>query len=268
VVGAHSRLPVPDFPLQIPVFAVEKKWILPVLPTLTRGILKNRAAELKIHYTFESLPCKNLLAILPGSDPEKKNEYIVIGAHYDHLGVNNRKEPYPGAVDNASGVTALLELYRLLEENPEKPKRTLVFVAFDGEEWGLQGSSYFTENFPNLSQVVLMLNIDSIAGTTEKGIYLIGQSFFPNIASIIQEKASRMGFEIKEDIDRYAYRFGSDFYPFYLKGIPAVGFFDANYRSIHKITDTIAQVSLEKLKQLILLFYEVINDFANDTSKI
>jgi len=268
VVGAHSRLPVPDFPLQIPVFAVEKKWILPVLPTLTRGILKNRAAELKIHYTFESLPCKNLLAILPGSDPEKKNEYIVIGAHYDHLGVNNRKEPYPGAVDNASGVTALLELYRLLEENPEKPKRTLVFVAFDGEEWGLQGSSYFTENFPNLSQVVLMLNIDSIAGTTEKGIYLIGQSFFPNIASIIQEKASQMGFEIKEDIDRYAYRFGSDFYPFYLKGIPAVGFFDANYRSIHKITDTIAQVSLEKLKQLILLFYEVINDFANDTSKI
>lgn len=267
VVSEHSRMPAVDFPLQIPVFAAEKKRILPVLPALVKGVLKNRVAELKIHFTQESIPCKNLLAILPGSDPEKANEFIVIGAHYDHLGMNNRKEPYPGAVDNASGIAALLELYRLFVENPVKPKKSLVFVAFDGEEWGLQGSSYFTENFPDLSKVALMLNIDSIAGTAEKSVYLIGQSYFPDVAYAIKEKASQMGFEIKEDIDRYAYRFGSDFYPFYLKTIPAVGFFDANYRSIHKVTDTIARVSLEKLKPLVLFFYEIIYDFANDPLK-
>jgi len=112
----------------------------------------------------------NVVGILPGSDPKLKDEAIVIGAHYDHLGrggegslAPREGEIHHGADDNASGSAGLLELARMLTKQPAKPRRTIVFIAFSGEEEGLLGSEYFVQHSPvPLKKIVGMINLDMV----------------------------------------------------------------------------------------------------------
>ena len=112
---------------------------------------------------------RNILAILPGSDPLLKDQTIVVGAHYDHLGHGRPRDNnppgtiYPGADDNASGTSGVLELARAFSSMPIAPRRSILFVCFDGEEKGLLGSKHWTAN-PTLplSSVNFMLNLDMI----------------------------------------------------------------------------------------------------------
>ena len=125
---------------------------------------------LSVDITRRAVPAYNVVGILDGSDPTLKNETIVIGAHYDHLGRGGEGSLAPkegdihhGADDNASGTAGLLELARIFSEQRSRPRRTLVFIAFSGEEEGLLGSNYYV-NHPimPLANTVAMINMDMI----------------------------------------------------------------------------------------------------------
>src|SRR6185295_18686768 len=109
----------------------------------------------------------NVVALLPGSDPRLRNEYVVFTAHLDHLGIGdpvNGDAIYNGAVDDASGVAALLEIARAFASLPERPRRSLLFVAFTAEEAGLVGSDYFVHN-PPVPPAALAANVNIDGGS-------------------------------------------------------------------------------------------------------
>jgi hypothetical protein len=127
-------------------------------------------------------PSFNVVGILPGSDPKLKNEAIVIGAHYDHLGLGGQGSLAPrageihhGADDNASGTAGLIELARMLSSQNPKPRRTIVFIAFSGEEEGLIGSNYYVNNpVVPLQNTVAMINMDMIGRMKERKLVIGG----------------------------------------------------------------------------------------------
>ncbi|MHA2609917.1 MAG: M28 family peptidase [bacterium JZ-2024 1] len=178
----------------------------------------------------------NIVGKVKGWDAQCGKE-VVLGAHYDHLG-----EGFPGGIDNASGVAVLLEVARLMKKEPFSCD--VVFVAFSGEEWGLRGSRNLVGHLRQPERIWLMVNLDSVGGTSSETFYLIGRSKFPEIAGRMQQA---LGKELEKDIDRYAYEFGSDFYPFSLAGIPAVGIWDAEYQAMHSPLSGAEKVSSDKL---------------------
>lgn len=111
-----------------------------------------------------SLLLANVLAMIPG---KKTDEYVVVGAHYDHEGMNHDLDGdkiYNGADDNASGVSAVLQILKAFAVSGKKPERNIVFAFWDGEECGLLGSRYFAENFPYMDKVKSYLNFDMVGG--------------------------------------------------------------------------------------------------------
>ncbi len=143
-------------------------------PTIPRKhlsmVLKNIAFSVTTELVRREAPAANVVGVLAGSDPKLRDEVIVLGAHYDHLGrggqgslAERAGEVHHGADDNASGTAGLLELARLFAADTPRPRRTLVFIAFSGEEEGLLGSAYYVAHPARpLAQTVAMLNMDMI----------------------------------------------------------------------------------------------------------
>jgi hypothetical protein len=143
----------------------------------------------------KNAPASNVVGVLEGSDPKLKDEVIVIGAHYDHLGrggegslAPKEGEIHHGADDNASGVAGLLELARLLSQERERVRRTIVFVAFGGEEEGLIGSSYYVEHPARpLAETVAMINMDMIGRLKDDALTVGGVGTSPRWREWIKE---------------------------------------------------------------------------------
>src|SRR5437588_9730691 len=144
--------------------------------------------SLTVNVARRESPSFNVVGVRPGTDPKLKNEAIVIGAHYDHLGrggegslAPREGEIHHGADDNASGVAGLLELARMLATQNPKPRRTIVFIAFSGEEEGLIGSSYYI-NHPvvPLANTVAMINMDMIGRLRENKCNIGGVGTAPD----------------------------------------------------------------------------------------
>jgi aminopeptidase YwaD len=154
--------------------------------TFSPGIFRTAPELLRLNFSTtvnrRQSPSFNIIGILPGSDPVLKNEAIVIGAHYDHLGLGGEGSLAPragdihhGADDNASGTAGMLELARMFSSQSPKPRRTLVFIAFSGEEEGLIGSSYYV-NHPvvPLANTVAMINMDMIGRLKDRKLIVGG----------------------------------------------------------------------------------------------
>lgn len=144
--------------------------------------LQNVQLTISTDIVRREAPASNVVGFLQGSDPKLKNETVVIGAHYDHLGGGGEEslaaregETHHGADDNASGVAGMLELARILSAQSPRPKRTLIFIAFSGEEEGLLGSSFYV-NHPAmpLAQTVAMINMDMIGRMKENRLIIGG----------------------------------------------------------------------------------------------
>jgi Zn-dependent M28 family amino/carboxypeptidase len=174
---------------------------------------------------------RNVIGILPGSDPDLAKEAILFSAHLDHLGTHPKMEGdgiYNGADDDASGVTAVVMLADAFAAMPERPKRSLLFMAFWGEESGLLGSKQFVANpsWP-LDQIVANINIEMI-GRPEGGargkIWMTGWQE-SNLGSILRDSASQWGTEIFEHPTHSArlYR-ASDNWSFVERGLVAHSF--------------------------------------------
>lgn len=138
---------------------------------------------------------KNVVGIIPGNDPVLKDEYIIIGAHYDHLGVMN-DEIYNGADDNASGTATIIELARILQAQQSQLKRSVIIAAFDAEEIGLWGSNYLSRKL-DLSKVKLMMSIDMVGWLAKgKTLHFEGVATIRNGERLLREEAQRMNMAI------------------------------------------------------------------------
>ena len=191
------------------------------------------------HKLATSTTAYNIIAKVPGEVASEK--VIVIGAHYDHLGVQNG-QVFNGADDNASGVAALLSIAHYFMQHP--PKHTLIFAAWDAEELGLQGSDYFVSQYPNINEFTLAhINLDMIGRSAKKELYVCGTSHYPALKHVITNP---------KDSDKITLRFGhdgqdgkddwtlaSDHGSFHQKGIPFLYFGVEDHPDYHKASDDI-----------------------------
>lgn len=188
---------------------------------------------------------RNVGAVLEGNDPLLKNEYIVIGAHYDHLGIDQAlessmykgkdKQIHNGADDNASGTTGLLEVAEKFASIKNQIKRSIIFLAFSGEELGILGSTYYTNN-PSvpIENIVAMLNMDMIGRlNAEKDLTVIGAGTSSKWKDLLNEK-NKYGFKLAFSDGGSG---GSDHQSFSNKNIPVLFFFTGTHSDYHKPSD-------------------------------
>jgi aminopeptidase N len=260
-----ARAREPDFPIES---------LILIVPYDGQGehppdtVLQNGTAlELSVRFHENRVNDANIAGWIEGHDPEKRSEFLVLGAHYDHLGKDEGSGVYyPGADDNGSGVAALLEIGRTLAERRKELRRSVLLVFFGGEEWGLAGSRFFVRTPPvPLSQVKAMLSLDSIGGaTTEKEVFLIGAGVYPALAQISRRFLPRLGLREGREMDSSIFEFGSDHYPFHLKGIPCLSFLASDLRRIHTPRDTVEAIDLDKLREvarlIFLTAYQILTD--------
>lgn len=222
----------------------------------------------------DTIVIRNVVGLLPASIPS--DEYIVIGAHYDHLGRLGHTV-YPGADDNASGVTALLSLARMftaLKADGKGPRKNLLFVAFDGKELNLAGSRYFVRHLSvPRSQITAMVNMDML-GTdlvpprrNREYLFAIGESSLPeSYQGYLSYICSRAFYKLDLDLTFYGSRTfykmmyeSSDQHPFVRAGIPAVLFTSAFHEHTLKKTDTPAIIDYALLRKRTQVIFNFIN---------
>jgi len=177
----------------------------------------------------------NVIAMLPGSDPRLKDEYIILGAHHDHVGSIGNTVLYPGANDNASGTAAVLELARIFSADRSRLKRSVVFVLFGSEEKGLDGSTYFVNHLPvPKEKIVAVFNMDCI-GCGDSLMAGNGKSC-PVLWNLAIEIAKQNKWPVS---DRTWEGGGADLKPFYEAGIPGLYFVNTNaHQQLHLPADT------------------------------
>jgi hypothetical protein len=220
----------------------------------------------------ETKQTENVLGLLPGSDPVLKAQVVAFTAHYDHLGKDRDGVIYPGADDNSSGTTAVLELAEAFVKNPVKPKRSLLFMTVTGEEKGLFGSQYYVTNpIIPLNQTIADLNMDMIgridtihgANKDTNYIYVIGSDKISLELDSLLHAANAESEQLKldykyndeQDPERFYYR--SDHYNFAKNGVPIVFFFDGIHADYHKPTDTADKILFERMGKICRMIYDL-----------
>ena len=235
----------------------------------------------------QTINTQNVVAVLEGSDPLLKNEYVAAGAHYDHVGTGTPvggDAIYNGADDDGSGTTAVLAIAEALAKTTPRPKRSVLLVWHCGEEKGLWGSRYFVEN-PTvpLAQVVAQLNIDMIGRSKQAGdtnpanrdlsgpdeIYVIGSKMMSTELGQLSERINRgylnLTFNYKyddpADPERFFYR--SDHYNYAQKGIPIIFYFDGVHEDYHRPGDEVSKIDFRKMERVTRTIYATLRELAN-----
>lgn len=213
----------------------------------------------------------NVVAVLPGSDPELRNTYVVLSAHMDHVGVGAPNAQgdsiYNGADDDASGTAAVLEVAEALASLPTRPARSVLFLTVSGEEKGLLGSQHFAEH-PTvpLQSIVANINIDMIARNAPDTVVAIGQEY-SSLGPLVRELVRRhpeLGLTASKDIwpqERFFFR--SDHYSFAKKEIPAIFFFSGVHEDYHRPSDEVTKIDADKAARIARLTYYLTQEIAN-----
>jgi len=198
----------------------------------------------------KEVPAYNVVGVLDGSDPVAKKEVIVIGAHYDHLGrggsgslAQRSGEIHHGADDNASGTAGLLELARLFASQRPRPKRTIVFIGFGGEEEGLLGSNYYVNHpISPLTNTVAMFNMDMIGRMKDRKLVIGGVGTAKEWRDVIARGTadSSRSFSLTLNEDGYG---PSDHSSFYGKQVPVLFFWTGTHTDYHKPSDTFDKIN-------------------------
>jgi aminopeptidase YwaD len=215
----------------------------------------------------------NIVGLLEGSDPVLKKEVVVIGAHMDHLGVGGpgslatNKKPviHYGADDNASGTAGVLALAQYYGSLPVRPKRSLLFICFSGEELGLLGSAHYVKNplFP-LDRSVAMINMDMIGRMRNNRLIVVGTGTSPVWSGLIEELNKTAGF----DISRSESSFGaSDQQSFYVHNIPVLFFFTGLHSDYHRPSDTAEKINTEDQARIVEFIRTCIDRIANNPER-
>ncbi len=227
--------------------------------------LSGTKVRIKVNLQRERIEDANVIGLIEGSDPKLKKEFVVIGAHYDHIGVavtrDGKKEIFNGADDNASGTSGLLELAQYFAANRERIKRSLLFIAFGAEERGLIGSRHFVEN-PTIpfNNIVAMINMDMIGRLRNDALFVLGVNSSPSWKGIIDEINSRFNFTLRESSGMFG---ASDHFSFYNKGIPVLFFFTGMHENYHRPSDDWNTLNYEGMEKILMMVAEVVERIAN-----
>jgi len=223
-------------------------------------------AELQVTVEGDTELVKNVVAYLPGSDPKQKDQVVIVGAHYDHIGAANDTVIYNGADDNASGTSGVLEIAQAFALNPARPKRSLLFICFAGEEKGLFGSRYYVHNplFP-LDSTVAMINLDMISRNDSNQVSVAGKNVSPELFGLVEEANTHVGLEVTTEAEKFFRQ--SDHYSFYRKHVPVLFFNTLEHPDLHKPTDDVDKIIPEKMQKISRLAYLVVWELANSSER-
>lgn len=235
--------------------------------------------HIRSKWHVEPVKVPNVVGLLEGADPTLRGEYVGVGAHLDHLGKHG-DVVFPGADDDGSGDAALLCIAKAFATNPEKPRRSILFMAFFGEEMGLLGSTFLTAHPPlPLESMVAELQMDMVArdsyGIQNRDpsrvdkreenldtIRLVGSKrISTELDRIVQEENRYVGFRFKYDSEDVYTR--SDHFNFARRGIPIAFLFDGFTPDYHQPTDTVDKIDFLKLTNAAKLYYLTAMDVAD-----
>jgi len=226
------------------------------------------AVEMEVHAVWEDRTAPNVIGVMPGTDPILKNEYIVFGGHLDHLGVGANGFVYPGADDDATSTATILEVVRVLRANNVRPRRTLVFAAWMGEEMGLRGSAWYTEHAPFPIEKTVYVNIDMV-GTGDTDLWVGGLYEYSDLFDIIRPGLDP---DIAARLHARLQYTGSDHTSFNRKGVTSISLrsgnpltpgLDDEHPEYHKPGDRAEYIQPELLELAALYHYQVITTLAN-----
>jgi Peptidase family M28/PDZ domain len=209
----------------------------------------------------------NVIAVLPGTDPQRAGESLVIGAHYDHLGLGeyggesgDRGQIHPGADDNASGVAVLLELARTLARRPHP--RSIVFVAFTGEETGRRGSRRYLQQagaYP-VERMIAMVNLDTVGRLGEQPLTVLGTGTAEEWVHILRGAGNVTGVAVQTVADDIG---SSDQTSFIAAGVPAVQFFSGAHADYHRPGDTQDKIDTAGMVKVAQVLKETVDYLAD-----
>ncbi|MCC6737918.1 MAG: M20/M25/M40 family metallo-hydrolase [Planctomycetia bacterium] len=232
------------------------------------GTLKVRTQVVGRLQTTERKLARNVAGVLPGSNPALMDEVVVVGAHYDHLGVFGSGDDtiHNGADDNASGTAGMLEIAEALRSMEKPPERTVLFVAFTGEEIGLLGSRWYVDHplFP-LEKTVAMLNLDMIGRDSHddpkngKQVGVCGAGTSPAWRPLVESFRPASGLDVaflEQDPG------GSDHQPFRDRRIPVLFFFTGFHKDYHQVGDSADKIRFDKAADVARLAFRVTLDVA------
>lgn len=257
----------------------------PAAPEAEAQVLAGKG-KLRLVAKFDEtdpIDAMNVVGYLEGSDPKLKKELIGIGAHLDHLGKRG-ETVYPGADDDGSGSTAVLTIAKAFHESGVRPKRSILFMTFCGEELGLLGSGFYSDHpiFPH-ENMIAELQMDMVGRDSDGSqngdpnridkkdenvdtIRLVGSKrISSDLDNLIEADNKYIGFKFKWDAEDVYTR--SDHYNFAKHGIPIAFLFDGFHPDYHRPTDTVDKIDWAKLTNAAKLYYIVAIDLANNPAK-
>jgi len=211
--------------------------------------LAETSVTIETNLAGDKVQVKNVVGFWEGSDPILKNELIIIGGHYDHIGATNDSTIYNGADDNASGTAGVMEIAEAFTSCDSRPKRSLLFMAYAGEEKGLFGSKFYTAHpiFP-LKNTVAMLNLDMISRNDTNEVAIIGALTSKTLRKVNEEANALVGMDLGYDQEQYFKQ--SDHYSFYRKNIPVLFYNCRDTPDLHQPTDTMDKIIPEKMARI------------------
>lgn len=225
---------------------------------------------------------RNVVGALEGSDPNLKDEWVVIGAHYDHLGLGDQSSLAPsqvgeihnGADDNASGTSGVLELARLAANDEREWARSVLFMAFAAEEIGLLGSSYFADNSTiPIDAINAMVNMDMIGRISNDRLFVGGVGTSPDFEDMLEAANNQVDPGAAAaptlDLDFSDSGYGaSDHTPFNIKKIPVLFFFSGLHTDYHKPSDTFDKINSDGAINALSLVYGITDRIANAPERL
>jgi len=236
-------------------------------------VIKGIQAEFEVDLEKNIAKTGNVIGYLEGSDPVLKNEVIVVGGHFDHLGYGGPNSMYKGmeklihygADDNASGTAGVMEVAQKLASEKDKLKRSFLFLCFTGEEEGLIGSSYFTksEEFKKYN-IVAMINMDMIGRLKDDKLILNGTGTSPYWVQEIEELNKTYSFKTSYSPDGFG---PSDHSSFYGKDIPVLMFFTDLHSDYHKPSDTYDKINTAGEEKVVKMVYDMSYDLSTRADK-
>tara|TARA_Y100001001_G_C7997801_1_gene305253 strand:+ start:119 stop:1042 length:924 start_codon:yes stop_codon:yes gene_type:complete len=255
--------------------------------------MTERTVEITATVDRRVIPDRNVVAMLEGSDPELSDELIIICAHYDHDGVANG-QVFNGADDDGSGTVALLEIaeaFARAAADGMRPRRSVLFAAWNSEERGLLGAWAYTEQpIVPLEQTVAVLNMDMVgrneevpvgggrrfngleiqtAESNENSVNIMGYTYSPDLQTEVQEANEAYGLRLKMEYDNNASNLlrRSDQWPFLQNGVPAIFFHTGLHPDYHTPYDRPEKINYQKLETIARLVHQVAWNIAQNPSR-
>jgi peptidase M28-like protein/PDZ domain-containing protein len=226
-------------------------------------------APVVLHTNLGGTKVENVVAVLPGEDPSRRGQLVVVGAHYDHLGLggvgaldpDSTGRIHNGADDNASGTAALLEIARRLGR--ERPARTIVFIAFSGEEFGDLGSAYFVKHplVGPIDSVYAMLNMDMVGRLRNERLLALGAATAQEFPALLDSLNAATGhFDLRASGDGWG---PSDHASFFAVKRPVLHFFTDLHADYHRTTDDWDKINATGLARVAEFVTDVARALAN-----